>query len=136
VVVAITIERNAVIIKMMAAPGTPRYRLDNQRLHGFIYLAAAGILVGREATTHWAWADQQERHGARYTEQRVVQRGKVITAAGVSSGIGWRGAGSRLAGSRLWSGTQGAAPPRGPRAAGRTRRLGRRSRPGYAAEPR
>jgi transcriptional regulator GlxA family with amidase domain len=54
---------------------------------GSIYLAAAGILDGLEATTHWAWAEQLERRGARYTEQRVVEHGKVITAAGVSSGI-------------------------------------------------
>jgi transcriptional regulator GlxA family with amidase domain len=54
---------------------------------GSIYLAAAGILDGQEATTHWAWAQQLERHGAHYTEQRVVEQGKVITAAGVSAGI-------------------------------------------------
>jgi transcriptional regulator GlxA family with amidase domain len=54
---------------------------------GSIYLAAAGILDGQEATTHWAWAEQLERHGAHYTEQRVVEHGKVMTAAGVSSGI-------------------------------------------------
>jgi transcriptional regulator GlxA family with amidase domain len=54
---------------------------------GSIYLAAAGILDGQEATTHWAWAGQLERHGVHYTEQRVVEHGKVITAAGVSSGI-------------------------------------------------
>jgi transcriptional regulator GlxA family with amidase domain len=54
---------------------------------GSLYLAAAGILDGLDATTHWAWADQLERLGARYTAQRVVEQGKVITAAGVSSGI-------------------------------------------------
>jgi putative intracellular protease/amidase len=54
---------------------------------GSIYLAAAGILDGQEATTYWARAEQLERHGARYTEQRVVEHGKVITAAGVSSGM-------------------------------------------------
>jgi transcriptional regulator GlxA family with amidase domain len=54
---------------------------------GSIYLAAAGLLDGVEATTHWARADQLERFGAHYTEERVVERGKVITAAGVSSGI-------------------------------------------------
>jgi transcriptional regulator GlxA family with amidase domain len=37
------------------------------------------------ATTHWA--GELERRGARYTEQRVVERGKVITAADVSAGI-------------------------------------------------
>ena len=54
---------------------------------GSIYLAAAGILDGLDATTHWAWADELERRGVRYTEQRVVETGKVITAAGVSAGI-------------------------------------------------
>jgi transcriptional regulator GlxA family with amidase domain len=54
---------------------------------GSLYLAVAGILDGLDATTHWARADELERLGARYTEQRVVEQGKVITAAGVSSGI-------------------------------------------------
>jgi transcriptional regulator GlxA family with amidase domain len=54
---------------------------------GALYLAAAGILDGIDATTHWARKEELERLGARYTDQRVVERGKVITAAGVSSGI-------------------------------------------------
>ena len=54
---------------------------------GSIFLAAAGILEETDATTHWAPRDHLERLGARHTEQRVVERGKVITAAGVSSGI-------------------------------------------------
>ena len=54
---------------------------------GSLYLAAAGILDGVDATTHWAREERLEALGARYTEQRVVERGKVITAAGVSSGI-------------------------------------------------
>src|SRR5689334_22308555 len=54
---------------------------------GSIYLAAAGILDGVEATTHWARAQQLERHGAHYLPERVVERGKVITGAGVSAGI-------------------------------------------------
>lgn len=54
---------------------------------GSIALAAAGILDGVDATTHWARKDVLERFGARYTLDRVVERGKVITAAGVSSGI-------------------------------------------------
>jgi transcriptional regulator GlxA family with amidase domain len=54
---------------------------------GSVYLAAAGILDGQDATTHWARAGELERRGARYTEQRLVERGKVITAAGVSAGI-------------------------------------------------
>ncbi len=54
---------------------------------GSIYLAAAGILDDVDATTHWARREHLERLGAHYTDQRVVERGKVITAAGVSSGI-------------------------------------------------
>ena len=54
---------------------------------GSMYLAAAGILKGVDATTHWARKDRLEQLGARYVPERVVERGKVITAAGVSSGI-------------------------------------------------
>jgi transcriptional regulator GlxA family with amidase domain len=54
---------------------------------GAIYLAAAGILDGLDATTHWARQGALERLGAHYTADRVVERGKVITSAGVSSGI-------------------------------------------------
>ena len=54
---------------------------------GSIFLAAAGLLDGVDATTHWAWTEHLEKFGARYTEERVVERGKIITSAGVSSGI-------------------------------------------------
>ena len=54
---------------------------------GSLLLAAAGLLTGICATTHWASRDALERYGAVYTEQRVVEHGKIITAAGVSSGI-------------------------------------------------
>ena len=54
---------------------------------GAIYLAVAGILDGLDATTHWARQRVLEQLGARYSTERVVERGKVITAAGVSSGI-------------------------------------------------
>lgn len=54
---------------------------------GSLYLAAAGLLDGVEATCHWARSERLEALGARYTAERVVERGKVITAAGVSAGI-------------------------------------------------
>ena len=55
---------------------------------GSLVLAAAGILRGLEATTHWALTDQLSRHGAiPVADRRVVEQGKVITAAGVSAGI-------------------------------------------------
>jgi putative intracellular protease/amidase len=54
---------------------------------GSIFLAYAGILNGLAATTHWGSYDRLTALGAVATSQRVVQVGKVITAAGVSSGI-------------------------------------------------
>ena len=54
---------------------------------GSLLLAAAGVLDGLDATTHWLDVEKLERLGARPTRLRVVERGKVITAAGVSSGI-------------------------------------------------
>lgn len=54
---------------------------------GSLLLGAAGILKDLDATTHWNATAELESHGARYTPERVVRRGKVITAAGVSSGI-------------------------------------------------
>jgi putative intracellular protease/amidase len=54
---------------------------------GSLLLGAAGVLDGLEATSHWLDIDSLERYGARPTGQRVVEQGKVITAAGVSSGI-------------------------------------------------
>jgi putative intracellular protease/amidase len=54
---------------------------------GSLLLGAAGVLDGLDATCHWLDLDDLERYGARPTGQRVVEQGKVITAAGVSSGI-------------------------------------------------
>ncbi len=54
---------------------------------GALILGAAGILDGLKATTHWLTKDYLSQFGAEYTNDRVVQQGKIITAAGVSSGI-------------------------------------------------
>jgi putative intracellular protease/amidase len=54
---------------------------------GSLLLGAAGVLDGLDATTHWFAYDELATYGATPTERRVVQQGKVITAAGVSSGI-------------------------------------------------
>ena len=56
---------------------------------GSLILAAAGLLDGLTATTHWSCADILASLGAVYTPQRVVEHlpERIITAAGVSSGI-------------------------------------------------
>lgn len=54
---------------------------------GALGLAAAGVLKGLKATTHWLAHDVLKQFGAIPTKERVVRDGKVFTAAGVSSGI-------------------------------------------------
>jgi putative intracellular protease/amidase len=54
---------------------------------GSLLLAAAGVLDGLNATCHWLELETLEEMGARPTGRRVVHEGKVVTAAGVSSGI-------------------------------------------------
>ena len=54
---------------------------------GSLVLGAAGLLEGKRATTYWLALEDLARHGAIPTKERVVFDGKVVTAAGVSSGI-------------------------------------------------
>jgi putative intracellular protease/amidase len=92
------------VVVVPGGPGT-REMLEPQPLHdwlraidattqwttsvctGALLLGAAGLLDGLEATTHWSAFDILATLGARPTERRVVQQGKVVTAAGVSAGI-------------------------------------------------
>jgi transcriptional regulator GlxA family with amidase domain len=50
-------------------------------------LGAAGLLKGLPATTHWARFDTLRTFGAEPRSERLVEHGKIITAAGVSAGI-------------------------------------------------
>jgi transcriptional regulator GlxA family with amidase domain len=54
---------------------------------GALLLGAAGVLTGLRATTHWLNLERLREFGATPTGDRVVEQGKVVTAAGVSSGI-------------------------------------------------
>jgi putative intracellular protease/amidase len=54
---------------------------------GALLLAGAGVLRGIDATTHWAALEDLARLGANPVRERVVRRGKIVTAAGVSAGI-------------------------------------------------
>jgi transcriptional regulator GlxA family with amidase domain len=65
----------------------PTTRWTTSVCTGSILLAAAGLLEGRDATSHWAALPQLEAFGARPTLQRVVVGDGIVTAAGVSSGI-------------------------------------------------
>jgi transcriptional regulator GlxA family with amidase domain len=65
---------------------TSRYTLSV--CSGALILAAAGILRGHPATTHWIAQDMLLKFGAEpQRDKRIVQSGKIVTAAGVSAGI-------------------------------------------------
>ncbi len=55
---------------------------------GSMILAAAGLLEGKAATTHWSRLSELADHGAEPTEARYVFAAeRIATAAGVSAGI-------------------------------------------------
>lgn len=54
---------------------------------GSLLLAAAGLLQGLPATTHWNALAELGRYGARPVRERVLVNGKIVMGAGVSAGI-------------------------------------------------
>lgn len=66
-----------------------RTRFTTSVCTGSQVLGAAGLLRGLSATTHWSCYRELAAHGAVPTAERVVEHldRRVITAAGVSSGI-------------------------------------------------
>jgi putative intracellular protease/amidase len=54
---------------------------------GSLILAAAGLLAGKRATSHWLALERLRKLGAEPVEERVVFDGKLVTGAGVSAGI-------------------------------------------------
>ena len=54
---------------------------------GSLALAAAGLLRGKRAASHWAWRDQLALFDAIPDAGRVVRDGNIITGGGVTAGI-------------------------------------------------
>ena len=54
---------------------------------GSLVLGAAGLLVGKRATSHWAWRDSLAAFGATPESARVVRDGNIFTGGGVTAGI-------------------------------------------------
>jgi transcriptional regulator GlxA family with amidase domain len=55
--------------------------------NGALILAAAGLLAGRRAAAHWAYAEQLESHGVTWAPEPWVEDGRFLTAAGGAAGI-------------------------------------------------
>ena len=54
---------------------------------GSLLLGAAGLLAGRAATSHRSALDDLRQYAGEVVPERVVDSGKIVTAAGVTSSI-------------------------------------------------
>lgn len=54
---------------------------------GSVLLAAAGLLTGKAATTHWLAGDLLAHFGVTPVPERVVRAGRILTAAGPAAAI-------------------------------------------------
>jgi cyclohexyl-isocyanide hydratase len=72
--------------------GLIRKHIDAERLlfsvcTGALLCAAAGVLIGRQVTTHWASRPLLPYYRAVLVDARVVVDGNIISAAGVTAGL-------------------------------------------------
>lgn len=72
--------------------GLIRNHVDRDKLlfsvcTGALLCGAAGVLVGRQVTTHWSTRHLMPYYGAVLADARVVVDGNLISAAGVTAGI-------------------------------------------------
>ncbi len=55
---------------------------------GSLILAAAGLLDGKRATTHWAALEELRQFSKVHVDhQRFIREGRIITSSGISAGI-------------------------------------------------
>jgi cyclohexyl-isocyanide hydratase len=54
---------------------------------GALLCGAAGVLVGRQVTTHWSARQLMPHYGADLVDARVAVDGNIISAAGVTAGL-------------------------------------------------
>lgn len=82
---AAAIENNALItfVKQQAI----KARYVTSVCTGALILGAAGLLNGKKATTHWAYAHLLAEVGATHVDERVVRDGNIFTGGGVTAGI-------------------------------------------------
>ncbi|MBP0465356.1 DJ-1/PfpI family protein [Roseomonas sp. PWR1] len=83
--VAALMEDEEVLAFLRAQAATARY--VTSVCTGALVLAAAGLLKGRQATTHWASHDFLSTLGAVPVQGRVVRDGRFVTGGGVTAGI-------------------------------------------------
>lgn len=72
--------------------GLIRKQIDAERLlfsvcTGALLCGAAGVLAGRQVTTHWAARSLMPYYDAILADARVVVDGNIISAAGVTAGL-------------------------------------------------
>jgi transcriptional regulator GlxA family with amidase domain len=81
--------KDAALLRWLARKAAGARRLGSVCTGAFV-LAAAGLLDGRRATTHWAWCDRLAREHPRVSvdpDPIFVRDGNVYTSAGVSAGM-------------------------------------------------
>jgi len=78
--------RDPEVLAFLADRGS-RARWVTSVCTGGLVLAAAGLLKGFDATTHWAVADLLPLMGARHVDKRVVKDRNRMTGGGVTAGI-------------------------------------------------
>jgi cyclohexyl-isocyanide hydratase len=69
-----------------------RSHVQNEKLvfsvcTGALLCGAAGVLVGRQVTTHWSARHLMPHYGADLVDARVAVDGNIISAAGVTAGL-------------------------------------------------